>query len=319
MSALAPSTLRAYTQRLEHIGCRWESWFNTEENEGSDYVEFDPKTQYDSVIQFIKTLGKKPETNKGYITALLHATKDCPDAYKAYYAYFQTLKQTCIDNAKKQELPPSRQQKYLTKDQLNEIYNECYGKWLADQTDYYDHLVLALYIIQPPVRADYANMPILSYETYHKVLHEMNEKGVGGTFTTNFCVIDNQNTYDPNRNFFHFINYKTAKTYGRQMIPIYQPLWELLKHHHFKRNEAKVLPDYYTASYLAKKVPEIIAKYSGKKCSIGLIRHAWVFELYSGNPTILEKEKLARYMLHSVAVQELYRTTEAVEEMLEEN
>lgn len=110
--------------------------------------------------------------------------------------------------------------------------------------------------------------------------------------------------------FFIFQKYKTFKTYGKVIVKIESALVELLKHHYHERKEKYVLPEHWTQGQLSEKVRAITKKYTAKECSIGLIRHAWVFDLYKTNPTLLQKEDLARRMLHSVAVQELYRTSE---------
>lgn len=126
----------------------------------------------------------------------------------------------------------------------------------------------------------------------------------------NWCVMSKTE-----KCYFVFNKYKTAATYGARCLPIEKDLQDLLRLHYYVRKEKYVLPEHWDENYLSRRVRDICEKYSAKKCSIGLIRHAWVFDLYKTNPTLKEKEELARRMLHSVAVQELYRTAENVEQL----
>ena len=292
MSSLSDSTKKAYESRITVL----DGYITAEKcRQGVEDYEFSPLNYIDN-LAFLKFGGKwnNPETKKGIVSALLYKVEDKnSEAYKQYHSYFCELKKTCIDRAKQQQLPETRKNKYLTKDELLECYTLCHSKYLADKQDYYDHLVLALYIIQAPVRADYCGMEIIT--------------GLFDNTDTNknYCQL---NTVADS--FFVFQNYKTSKTYGKVIVKIEEPLVELLKEHYFVRKEKYVLPEFWTKAYLSEKVRLITKKYTGKECSIGLIRHAYVFDLYKTNPTLYQKEELARKMLHSVAVQELYRTSE---------
>ena len=292
MSSLSDSTKKAYERRIAVL----EGYITGDKyRQGQEDYEFSALNWVDN-LAFIKFGGKwgNCETKKGIVSALLNKVENKEsEAYKQYHSYFNELKKVCIDRAKQQQLPDNRKTKYLTKDELLECYSLCHSKFLADKQDYYDHLLLALYIIQAPVRADYCGMEIVDTS-----LSEYDQK-------KNYCQLSAVAD-----SFFIFNTYKTSKTYGKVIIKIEEPLVELLKTHFYERKEKYVLPDFWSKAYLSERVRMITKKYTGKECSIGLIRHAWVFDLYKSNPTIADKEKLARKMLHSVAVQELYRTSE---------
>jgi integrase len=307
MSGLSPATVAAYNSRIFQLQATIEGEHyraaarNTGEfPEGADYDFHEMK--WEDNLQLLKTHKRfaNPETRKGYLSALLWKVDDKDScAWAEYHKYFCELKQECMNKAKEQKLPANRQEKYLTKDQLIEAYQKCYSIWLEKKEDYYDHLVLALYIIQAPVRADYCGMRILDISDTNSVIQP----------ELNYCCLSETK----GESFFLFQKYKTAKTYGKVSIPIEPDLEAILQDHFYTRKNRDVLPDFWTSNTLSQKVRELTKKYSGKSCSIGLIRHAWVFDLYKTNPTIKEKEALARRMLHSVAVQELYRTTECLE------
>lgn len=284
---LSDSTIKAYQGRIISL----EGSLLAEK--GIDY-DFDIENWKDIIAHLTFSIKyTNPETCKGYLSALMYATKGKP-AYDKYHEYFQRIKQQCIDRAKQQLLPEKRRINYLNKEQLIEAYNLTYANYLETKEDYYDHLILALYIIQPPVRADYCGMEIIQEEI------SIDDK-------KNYCVLSSVNQKN---DYFVFNEYKTKKTYGKVLIPIEKDLSDLLRLHYHARKEKYVLPDFWTQNTLSQKVRSILLKITTRECSIGLIRHAWVYDLYKTNPTLLQKEELARKMLHSVAIQELYRTSE---------
>jgi hypothetical protein len=306
---VSESTKKAYQQRIDRIQMELYRYMKgIDMREGStlawDY-EFDV-SDYKLILGALNDEAKLPkakvygvETKKGYLSALMWAIADKEsEAFKAYHAEFDKVKKECIERAKEQKLPEARQQNYLNKDELIELYQKCYTKFLATGQDYYDHLVLALYIIQPPVRCDYVKMKFIDRD-----IPEFDKD-------SNYCLMDKASPCK-----FIFNRYKTSKTYGTVALPIEKDLQDLLRLHYYERKEKYVLPDHWDENYLSRKVRDICEKYTSKKCSIGLIRHAWVFDLYKTNPTLHQKEDLAKRMLHSVAVQELYRTAENVEQL----
>jgi len=255
-----------------------------------------------TVIEFLTTDARydNPETRKGYYSALLYEAEIDTPAWHDYHRAFKLCKDLCIQRSKKQELPESRLAKYLTKDELLTAYEKCKKERMKNYpANYYDRIVLALYIIQAPVRADYVGMRLMNLDSVHDVSDGYKTK-------KNYCFIGEHDVK------FCFNTYKTAKTYGNVWIDA-QPEVASLMRTHKSRGEAFVLPEHWNANMLSKKVSALLLQYAGKASSIGLIRHAWVYDCYKNNPTLLEKEALARRMLHSVAVQELYRTAENVE------
>ena len=294
MSSVSANTKKQYEGKLRNL----TKFFL--ESESKDLNLDD----YSTTIQFLSTHPRftNAETLKSYITAILYFTKG-KDVYTHYHDFFNTAKEKCIEKAKQQLLPDNRAQNYLTKEELVECFTNCYGSFLADGLDYYDHLILALYIIQAPVRADYCGMFIVKDPEACQDYDDMD---------VNYCYLADKPEKD---SFFVFNKYKTEKTYGRRVIAIDSQLYPILYAHAYERKEKFILPPFWSSNLLSHKVRNITKKYSGKECSIGLIRHAWVCDLFKNNPTIHEKEHLAFKMLHSVAVQELYRTTELLPEL----
>ena len=292
MNGLSASTTRAYEGRLNAL-------VKYLKDAGIEYNLFElQKTEgARQVINWFKSDNikyKNHETLKVVLSALLWKVQKTSDGYQLFHAYFTEVKKVCIANARKQELPENRKSNYLTKTELLEAYQKCYMEMIQGNEDYHNWLVLALYALQPPVRADYCNMKIFAFRSAQTFDRENNYCSLGGS--------DNS--------FFLFQKYKTAKTYGSVQVPIHPDIVGYITGRFIQKKEEYVLPPSWTPAYLSERVKTVCKKYTGKECSIGLIRHAWVFDLYKTNPTLAQKEELARCMLHSVAVQELYRTNE---------
>lgn len=311
MSGLSPATISAYESRMINLAGTVERQKYTEDCQAAgeflsgansyDFSEYD----WEVNLKVLKTHKRftNPETAKGYVSALLWKVEDKTScAWDEYHTYFNTLKEQCNQKAKQQQLPEGRKEKYLTKDQLVKAYQRCYAEFLISGQDYYDRLVLALYIIQAPVRADYCGMRIVDCMD---TTVELNKED-------NYCLLVPPGQPKLTSHFL-FQTYKTSKTYGKVSVPIEKDLEVILQDHFYVQKNRYVLPDFWTPNTLSQKVRQLTCKYSTKTCSIGLIRHAWVCDLYKTNPTILEKEALAKKMLHSVAIQELYRTDEDLE------
>jgi hypothetical protein len=103
--------------------------------------------------------------------------------------------------------------------------------------------------------------------------------------------------------YFIFNDYKTSTCYGQQVIPMDSRIKGLLTIQY-----AMVKNNVYAGERadLSRKIIELWTKYTGKKLSVSLIRHSYIAYNYKQNPSIEFKKDLARRMLHSADVQELY-------------
>jgi len=297
------STLKAYAGRIRAVKHHIITHLKLSSSEPDKITDVDIN-DYELFLTSLRILDLNKETAKGYLSALLFETKDKnADAYTAYHKYFLKLKNECIETAKNQELPPNRAENLLKWDEVVKATDKARLIFEADKSkdNYYRYLVMALYTYQAPVRADYTGMCISS----------------DTTTTEQFLVIN------PNRNFiklgydsstFCFNTYKTAKTYGRRIIDCDSRIVSLVSDYGravFK-NWYFLLPEEWTPNYLSEYVAKCFLDMSGKKCGIGLLRHAYICYFYELNPSIRQKEELARRMLHSVRIQELYRTVKVV-------
>lgn len=287
VAEVAASTKRAYESRVrnltEHLSCA--------------------ATDTAKIIAALKEDNKYSncETRKGYLSALLWATKDT-DAYAVYHSYFKEIKQECIERAKDQTLPAARQANYCSREESIVVFQQAQQLYLTEPSEQTlrELVIVGLYTIQPPVRADYAGMLFTT------------NKPTNRNVPTNYCFDLSGEFFQNDMMWFCFGRYKTFKTYGWRDVMVENDLARILRKWRDTYSPVWVLN--MSENALTKQVMTVFKKHSGKATGIGLLRHAYIFDFYTGNPTLRQKELLAEKMLHSVAVQELYRTTEVVPE-----
>lgn len=297
------STIKAYAGRIRAVKHHIITHLKLSSSEPDKITDVDIN-DHELFLTSLRILDIHKETAKGYLSALLFETKDKnAEAYTAYHKYFSKLKNDCIETAKNQELPQNRAENLLKWDEVVKATDKARLIFEANKThdNYYRYLVMALYTYQAPVRADYTNMRLLS----------------DSKTTDGFLVVNpNENCLklDYDASSFIFNTYKTAKTYGRRVIDCDMRIKTLVEDYGrtVLKNYYYLLPNEWTPNYLSEYVAKCFLDMSGKKCGIGLLRHAYICYFYELNPSIRQKEELARRMLHSVRIQELYRTVKVV-------
>lgn len=148
-----------------------------------------------------------------------------------------------------------------------------------------DYIILSLYVLNPPRRIiDYTDMK----------LHDS-----GGH---NYNYIKNKK--------FYFNVYKSAKTYGEQIIPIDPELYTLLqKWRKLNPNRTWLLEknngNKFVPSYLTLRLNKI---FGGKKISVNQLRHIFITDkVLKDMPKLSDLQKTANAMAHSVDTQILYK------------
>lgn len=286
-----------------------------------------PLTSVAQHFERIDALYPNIQTRKGCYTALLwklrQLEKDKPGEYTsqigAVTQKFNDLKEACNKQANEQELTPNQLTNYMSYTDLLTLYNKATSEmdWESEYSDKWLHYTLvALYTIQPPVRADYWDMsfvqlfasypsPSVSLTDTHKA--EYYAKDQYTDKNKNYCIIT------PTDCFFVFNTYKTAQTYGQRIVKAEWIIGHLLRHlcENLKRDEVVPIK---TPNALVKAVKKAFAHFGGKETSIGLLRHAYIVEFYKRNPSIAQKDELAKKMLHSRSIQECYRSQNVLED-----
>ncbi len=155
----------------------------------------------------------------------------------------------------------------------------------------------ALYVISdenPPIRADYADMKIISDKDYNDLSKE--------ALKENYLVNES-----PRKKFFHLGSYKTSGDYGIKKIRVGKKLNNILNKwlkindsgYLLKNNKEKPMNPNSLSKYMNKVFQEL-----GKKIGISLIRHIYISHHF---PAVNEeKQEVADKMMHSISQQTSY-------------
>lgn len=170
-----------------------------------------------------------------------------------------------------------------------------------DKTKYdsfLDFVIISLYVLHPPTRADYANMRVF-----------IDNSLIPDNYSDNYCVLQT----NPR---FVFNKYKTSKYKGTKIIEIDDVLHTILIDWININKSDYLLTSYnkkdniytpLTENNLSHKIRYIFNKYTGKPASINTLRHSFIsfMSKYDQNNTI--KQNNADKMMHSINMAEKYR------------
>jgi hypothetical protein len=200
---------------------------------------------------------------------------------------------------KEYELTEKEKKSFMLWEKIQEIYDKIAQTF--DPTNYnsfMDFVIVSLYILHPPVRADYADMRLF-----------IDDSHVPDDIKENYCVL-----HDNPR--FVFQQYKTAKDKGITIVPIDDELHDILL------DWAKINPsDYLLASYvnsrkifkpvtennLCKRIPAIFMRFSKTPVTINTLRHSFISFMSRYDQMYEQKKTNAERMMHSVGMADKYR------------
>lgn len=259
-------------------------------------LEFLEDTQL--VINYIDSSDYSTNTKKTFYIAIYSTLKKnntAPSILEKYKARMDALNKQVGDKAKDQELSPAEQTKYLEWPQILEVYEKI-RLAVNDPQSYQDYLIISLYVLMPPVRLDYAEMKVVTIPPKNP--------------TSNYLVWPLGAT----KPYFVFTEYKTAKTYGvSQSNPLPQELCDII------RTWRALVDDEYLliggnsdglpmkASELGQRIIRIFEKYSGKSIGVNILRHSYESWVRRNEMTFRESAEIARQMMHSETMSQLYR------------
>lgn len=222
-------------------------------------------------------------SQKVYISAIQQTLdKNTPSEYKDK---LNELWGQVNRNEIEQKLSVKQQPNYLKWEDILQVQSEFpVPKTIAKWKQY---LVISLYTLNAPVRADYGQMEV--HTKYDKTRTE-NE------------LIWNKNPR------FIFRKYKTMGRYGEVEIPVSKPL-------------QKVIADWFaflgdTPEYLLNEsikqntfavyVANVFRQYTGKEIGVSMLRHSYITHTFPALKTLKQKEKVSKLLLHSVERMERY-------------
>ena len=154
-----------------------------------------------------------------------------------------------------------------------------------------DALVCVLYTEQVPVRADYINMLFI------RDIRKASNKN------TNYCLLRVRNPV------FIFQEYKTAGKYGRVIIKIKPIVYKLLVERYNQVVDEKADNHLFTDDQpnFSRRVKASFEKVVNKPVSINILRHSFLTDFLSKNPSLHQKANIATLMMNSPIVGEAYR------------
>ena len=270
----------------------------------------------------IKVLPANKNTRKNYIAGIVVALDTQGDKYEDalnnWRAYMDMLIEENNHTEEKQEKNDKQKTNWVAYQKLNKLaqykFNQVkrYIKKKGELTnkdlqEIQEALILNLYLFRetPPRRLEYANCVIINKKNYEELTLKQQQK-------TNWLVIPPRK----GKKYFIFNKYKTAKTYGMQVLMCNRNVSYLinllLKHNPDrkwllmnKNNETKM-----TKNTLTKITLKIMKKEFNKNISISMIRHIYISEVVLKDmPKLNELSRIAEEMGHNIHTQALYRKT----------
>ena len=249
----------------------------------------------------------KIPTQRNYITSILVILTAQPK-YKAtcekYKQALRTLNDTYNEHINSHEKTEKEEKnwcnlKHLKNTVLNHYKREITERQLNNKNTltskefdlYQKYIISALYLLQPAVRLDFANMDIVTTRD------DMEDKN------KNYLLNISRNT-----KYFYINEYKTSAKHGQIEIKINKELNSILNNW-LKINDSEYLLVNKSGS---KMTPNVLSKAitkaflpSGKNISLNLLRKIWISESVDLE-ALKRRKKLAHDMQHSLAVQEGY-------------
>ena len=222
----------------------------------------------DAVMEKIEKFSMN--TKKTYFITIVSYLKDKKvpkKVIKFYTDKMDELNKTFED--RKGEKTETQEKNWIEWDQVIDHYNKLNPASLA-------HLVLALFVLQPPRRSkDYFLM---------KIVPEYNE-----TMDKDFNYLDWKNMR------FYFNNYKTKGAYGTQTVDVSPELQEVF-HNHFPLK--KKFAPFFLLQRDGERLPDngitrILNTVFGKKISVSMLRNIYLSSKYGEQQKAMESDASA--------------------------
>lgn len=268
------------------------------------------KTNSDKIMEMLESKYKKGSVNN-YISAIIwtldrldrqkYPQTDLDDIYSIYRTHSKRIRE---ENeraliGKELDLTEKEQKSFIHWEDIAQFHQDLLKDTDTESHDsYLNYVILSLYVLHPPVRADYAMMKVFIDESY-----------IPSNFTENYCVLQT----NPR---FVFQQFKTAKTIGTNIVPIDPQLHSILIHWMGLNHSDYLLTTYISSTRsfkpisenaLVKRIISLFTRYKNKPVSINTLRHSFVSFMYRYDQTQKDKKSNADKMMHSPSMAEKYR------------
>jgi len=254
------------------------------------------------VLKYLAEKYPNANSRRTYLSAVIWYCKNSKTEYQicnleSYQKAFEELRPIADKQTNSQVLSEKRSENYVEWVDITAAFYRAKKDWETAELSTADFTLMALYVYQAPVRLDYAGMGIINGNGKDGNMYLTKEQLL--KWDGNYAVIKDS----AGDSYFIFNDYKTSTCYGQQVIAMDLRIKGLLTMLYDLGNRC-----IYSAERadLSRKIIELWTKYTGKKLSVSLIRHSYIAYNYKQNPSIEFKKELAKRMLHSADVQELY-------------
>lgn len=262
-----------------------------------------------------KILPEKNSTKKNYIMSLLiilHSSEKYKDLYDKYHDYANEIIKINDEYRTQQKKSDSQKANWVEWSKIEEVLNDLkkdvYHYKIPNKDELnnrdkkilQDYLLLSLYVYQPPRRAVYANMKIITETEYKELDNDQRREN-------NWLVVNKKTR----KKYFILTVFKTEKTQGLSRIEISTKMskvfnivlrfldtgdWLLTNRSEKRMNE----------NTLTKHLVRILSP-TGKRISVNLLRHLYASNKSPAKNVDLEKLTAeAQKMGHSIATHIAY-------------
>ena len=286
----SPQTLVSYSRIMNELRTKFD-----EPENGLNFAK-----QTKEVIAYVEGLNKSYASKKLYYAVLVSVLRDLKvgrtklirNAEEIYRAKMVEYNLRLKEIATQQTLSEREIAIWNSWEEILEAYRKLKLQAEANLTDkkiWQDYVILSLYVLLPPTRADWSPVRISTHDDDGK---------------------DNKLMVDASGITFILQEYKTAKQYGTQHITIPTGLEAILRHWLTLETSGvlfNVKGKSASESWLSSQVRNIMKRLTGKASGINILRHAYISHVRQGEAPLLQQNALANAMMHSVGMSQIYR------------
>jgi site-specific recombinase XerD len=266
---LSASSLKTYSSVLKNLQKNMDGkndieWFSDNDNKILDYVK-----------------DKTPQTKKTTLSALFVLTKK-----QSYRDLMMEVMKTVNDNNKNQKMNEKQKDNWISVKEIEDIYDPLLvkiksmlsNKSILNESTMMEFLLVSFLggvtTLAPRRSQDYTELKIRNFDP------------------------KKDNYYKAGK--FYFNIYKTAKTYGLQIVSVPPELNVLLKKWIKINKKDYMLYSTNGNKLTSSQVTRILNKVFGKNVSSSLLRHIFLTNKYKDIPALKKMEELSSQMGHSV-------------------
>jgi len=257
--------------------------------EQAGFTDFDKDAE--NVVKYLLMKYDKYNTRKSYLSAIFSTYEDRSKIPKVLRDAINTEFKLQKEKEDNQELTPEQEANYLPWKEIMKVQKKLKDKKDKTRTEWFEYLVVSLYTLTSPARADYSQM--LVKKNVRANAKKTADKNVFVHIT---------------KPYFLFSDYKTSDTYGTVKVDVPKPLATVITEwfEHLGYVPEYILDGKYNPVVFSNFIRATFKKYTEKSVGINLLRHAYITEYLPTLKTIKEKNEVARRMMHSKATQENY-------------